>query len=81
MDLNFPSYDDLKPRNDEQHQPDHKTLQGIVYAEARPLFDGIAHIIGQYATSHQEDKLRVFFEMMEESLNMAISAVTEGDQG
>ena len=73
--VSFPSYTELRPKSDNQHEPDDATLKAGVYSEARPLFDMIARTVGKYVETKQERKLRVFFEIMEESLNIAIDAV------
>ena len=74
--LNFSAYEDMRPEH-EQPLPDDGTLKGIIYAECRPVFDGIAKVVGQYTASHQDQKLRLFFEMMETALNDTIDLLAE----
>ena len=75
--LNFSSYENMRPETEDRHEVDDTTLKSVIYAECRPVFDGIAKVVGQYTASHQDQKLRLFFEMMETALNDTIDLLAE----
>lgn len=79
--LDFPSLSDMRPASDEQHEMDDTTMRAVVHQECDLLFGMLAKIITSYATTKQEQKLRVFFEMVEDGLNEAINILTQGYQG
>jgi hypothetical protein len=73
--LNFAAYADLRPEIDSQEIED-GTMRAMVHGENKALFDMLARIISGYVRTGQEQKLRVFFEMIEDGLNQSIEILT-----
>ena len=78
---NFATYEDLRPATDDQLEPDDATMRKMVHQECGILFEMLSKIISTYASSHQDTKLRVFFEMVEDGLNQSIDILSQGYQG
>ena len=77
--LNFAGYADLRPDTEYQEVED-GTMRAMVHRENKPLFDMLAKVIAGYASAGEEQKLRVFYEMLEDGLNMSIDVLAE-DRG
>ena len=78
--LNFAGYSGFRPEPEHQEVED-GTMRAMVYGETKPLFDLMAKIISGYAVSREEQKLRTFFEMIQDGVNDTIDMLTGESTG